>query len=369
MPDSILVVDDSRVSRRLLHGILSREGFEVQEAASGRDGIAMASAEPPGLILLDIDMPEIDGFEVCGALKGNPSTSEVPIVFLSSLDQAVQKVRGLELGAADYVTKPFDRAEVLARVKTQLRLSGLTRSLRAVNRELVRQRESLDEDLHAAAEIQRSLLPTMDRKRGPLEMTWRYMPCTSIGGDIFNVLELTDEETALYVADVAGHGVPSALVSISISHRLTGPLASGSGGGRRPRRDARAVEGSGAPRSRVPDRTLQSILHDQLSGPQHDQRSLTLLERRAPATAGGARRRHGSTDWTLAVRSSGWREALELRRGREPDSPPASGSSSTPTGSPRRPTARGTCSEVGPSKRRFVATRRTSGRGRLRAAR
>jgi sigma-B regulation protein RsbU (phosphoserine phosphatase) len=222
MSDSILVVDDSRVNRRLLRGILAHEGFEVREAANGREGIAQAVEQPPGLILLDIDMPVLDGFAVCGTLKGHPKTAEVPIVFLSSLDQASQKVRGLELGAADYVTKPFDRSEVVERVKTQLRLSGLTRSLRAVNSELVRQRKSLDEDLHAAAEIQRSLLPRADRKRGPLTMAWRYMPCTSIGGDIFNALELTAEETAFYVADVAGHGVPSALVSISISHRLSG---------------------------------------------------------------------------------------------------------------------------------------------------
>jgi phosphoserine phosphatase RsbU/P len=221
MPDSVLVVDDSRVNRRLLHSILAREGFEVREAANGREGIAQAVEEPPGLILLDIDMPVLDGFAVCGALKSDPRTTEVPIVFLSSLDEAAQKVRGLELGAADYVTKPFDRGEVVERVKTQLRLSGLTRSLRAVNHELVRQRERLDEDLHAAAEIQRSLLPRVDGLRGPLEMAWRYRPCTSIGGDIFNALELTAEETAFYVADVAGHGVPSALVSISISHRLS----------------------------------------------------------------------------------------------------------------------------------------------------
>ncbi len=230
MRDSILVVDDSRVSRRLLRGILAREGFDVLEAADGREGIAKAVAEAPGLILLDIEMPLLDGFEVCGALKSDPVTAEVPIVFLSSLDQAAQKVHGLELGAADYVTKPFDRSEVLERVKTQLRLSRLTRSLKQVNRELIRQRESLDADLHAAAEIQRSLLPGGDVETGPLEIAWRYQPCTSIGGDIFNVLQLTADETAIYIADVAGHGVPSALVSISISNQLTGRWLLGSVG-------------------------------------------------------------------------------------------------------------------------------------------
>jgi len=222
MQDSVLVVDDSRVNRTLLRGILAHEGFEVYEAADGEEGIAKAVEDSPGLILLDIDMPILDGFEVCGVLKKDPRTSDVPIVFLSSLDQAAQKVRGLELGASDYVTKPFDRGEVLERVKTQLRLSRLTRSLQEANRELVKQRASLDEDLHAAAEIQRSLLPRSTVETGPLDVAWRYAPCTSIGGDIFNTIQLTSEETAIYIADVAGHGVPSALVSISISHQLAG---------------------------------------------------------------------------------------------------------------------------------------------------
>ena len=222
MQDSVLVVDDSRVNRTLLRGMLAREGFEVLEAADGEEGITRAVEDTPGLILLDIDMPVLDGFEVCGLLKKDPRTCEVPIVFLSSLDQAAQKVRGLELGAADYVTKPFDRGEVLERVKTQLRLSRLTRSLQEANRELTKQQASLDEDLHAAAEIQRSLLPRYSGEAGPLDIAWRYAPCTSIGGDIFNTLQLTADETALYIADVAGHGVPSALVSISISNQLAG---------------------------------------------------------------------------------------------------------------------------------------------------
>ena len=222
MEDSVLVVDDSRVNRTLLRSILAHEGIEVLEAADGQEGIAMATESPPGLILLDIDMPVLDGFEVCGALKGDPKTAQVPIVFLSSFDKAEQKVRGLGLGAADYVTKPFDRAEVLERVKTQLRLRRLTHSLQAANSELIKQRASRDEDLRAAAEIQRSLLPRPDSVAGPLEIAWRYEPCASIGGDIFNAIELTADETAIYIADVAGHSVPSALVSISISNQLSG---------------------------------------------------------------------------------------------------------------------------------------------------
>lgn len=219
-PDRVLVADDSRVNRSLLKGILSRHGFEVLEAADGEAALVTARETLPELILLDIDMPLLDGFGVCSELKKHAETAEVPIIFLSSFDESEQKIKGLELGAADYVTKPFDRGEVLARVRTQLRVLHLTRSLRDANRELLRQRQSLDDDLHAAAEIQRSLLPDLGAEPS-LRADWRFRPCSSIGGDMFNRLRLNSRQTAFYIVDVAGHGVPSALVSISVNHRLS----------------------------------------------------------------------------------------------------------------------------------------------------
>lgn len=220
VPDRVLIADDSRVNRSLLRGILTRQGFEVLEAADGEAAILAARENQPDLILLDIDMPRRDGFGVCAELKCHSETAEVPIIFLSSFDQSEQKIHGLELGAADYVTKPFDRGEVLARVRTQLRMMHLTRSLREANHELQQQRQRLEDDLRAAAEIQRSLLPDLDSEPG-LVADWRFRPCSSIGGDIFNRIRLNDTQTAFYIVDVAGHGVSSALVSISVSHRLS----------------------------------------------------------------------------------------------------------------------------------------------------
>jgi PleD family two-component response regulator len=100
-PDRVLIADDSGVNRALLRGILTRQGFEVAEVADGDSALAAALEAPPELILLDIDMPRRDGFEVCAELKRHAQTAEVPIIFLSSFDQSEQKIRGLELGAAD----------------------------------------------------------------------------------------------------------------------------------------------------------------------------------------------------------------------------------------------------------------------------
>ena len=123
-------------------------------------------------------------------------------------------------GAPNYVTKPFDRGEVLARVRAQLKIARLTRELIGANEELVRKQDKLDEDLKAAAGIQRSLLPQSIPEVAALDMAWRFMPCDRIGGDIFNVVRLDEDHWGIYMLDVSGHGVPSALVSVSVSQML-----------------------------------------------------------------------------------------------------------------------------------------------------
>jgi len=110
----------------------------------------------PELILLDIMMPVKDGYEVCKELKNDPGNREIPVIFLSALSNAADKVKGLEIGAIDYVTKPFDHAEVLARVRVHLRIQRLTQALRAANRALAEKQAALDADLRAAGDIQRA---------------------------------------------------------------------------------------------------------------------------------------------------------------------------------------------------------------------
>ena len=129
MADKILVIDDSSDIHTLVKVRLSKEQFVIHCASDGAAGLAAAREFEPDLILRDIDMPERDGFAVCADLKGNPTTQDIPIIFLSGAASTKDKIRGLELGATDYVTKPFDPAELQARVRASLRTRELVELL------------------------------------------------------------------------------------------------------------------------------------------------------------------------------------------------------------------------------------------------
>lgn len=125
----ILVVDDTPASLKLLTELLHNEGYDVRSAISGELAIHSATSNPPELILLDIRMPVMDGFEVCRRLKAQPNTHDVPIIFVSALSETNEKVEGFELGAVDFVTKPYQREELLIRVRTHLEMTRLRNRL------------------------------------------------------------------------------------------------------------------------------------------------------------------------------------------------------------------------------------------------
>lgn len=135
---TVLVVDDSPMNVRLLVRQLEKENYRLLEAENGFRAYKVAVKEQPDVILLDVMMPGKDGFEVCSILKANEKTRDIPVIFLTAKTDTVDKIRGLELGAADYITKPFAPAEVLARVRTQLRI-------KALHEETLRQQRALSE--------------------------------------------------------------------------------------------------------------------------------------------------------------------------------------------------------------------------------
>lgn len=135
---SILIVDDTPANLDLLGRILSGAGYQIRKQSSGAMALTSAQAAPPDLILLDIKMPDMSGYRVCRQLKQQFSTAEIPIIFISALQDADDKVKAFESGAVDYISKPFHSKEVLARVATHLRLSMLQRRLEQQNRELER---------------------------------------------------------------------------------------------------------------------------------------------------------------------------------------------------------------------------------------
>jgi DNA-binding response OmpR family regulator len=133
---NILVVDDTRDILRLLIGILAERGYKVRPASNGRVALAAAQAEPPDLILLDIMMPEMDGYEVCERLKADERTSDIPVIFISAMDEVLDKVKAFSTGGVDYITKPFQVEEVLARVTAHITIRNQQKLLEAHNAEL-----------------------------------------------------------------------------------------------------------------------------------------------------------------------------------------------------------------------------------------
>jgi putative two-component system response regulator len=157
--DKILVVDDNPANLTLLQATLEGQGFRLLAARDGTSALAVAAQTSPDLVLLDIRMPEMDGYEVCRRLKSDPQTSEIPVIFLSALERTQDKVRGLELGAVDYITKPFQPEELIARVNTHLTLRCLQRRLRKANTDLTELNRGLAQKV---AEQSRELLRSRD---------------------------------------------------------------------------------------------------------------------------------------------------------------------------------------------------------------
>jgi len=224
MKPKILIVDDEVKNRKLLVSILAKEGYELAEAEDGEQAIESVLRNPLDLILLDVMMPKKDGYQVCAELKQNRSCVNTPIIFLSAKTETEDKVRGLNLGGADYIVKPFDKGELLARVRTQLKIRELTKEVMETNEELKQRQERIEEDLKAAAVIQQSLLPAQLISSPDMEIAWEFLPCEKIGGDLFNIHRLDDHHWAIYIFDVSGHGVSSAMVGVSV-YQMLNPMA------------------------------------------------------------------------------------------------------------------------------------------------
>lgn len=217
--DDILIVDDEVPNLQLLTQLLSEAGYQVRPATSPRLALKSALAKPPNLILLDVKMPEMDGFELCRRLKSNAATKDIPVIFLSSLRDTGDKVRGLQLGALDYVSKPFQPKEVIARVDTHLTIHRL-------RREVQNQRDQLEHELEVVSEVQRRLLPKRLPKIEGLNLAVHYETSRYAGGDYYDIIEITDNQWGIMVADAEGHSSPAAVLmamTCSLLHSYSEP--------------------------------------------------------------------------------------------------------------------------------------------------
>lgn len=206
---TILVVDDNPVNLQLLVQTLQGSGHRILAARTGRAALDIARRARPDLMLLDVMMPDVDGFEVCRAIKAQPETSDTIVIFLSALGEVKDKVAGLKLGAVDYVTKPIQAEEVLARVSSHLARQYLERELRS-------SRDRLDRELEGAAGMQRRILPPAMPVHPQVRFAAYYRTSRHAGGDYYDVLDLGGGCYGLMVSDVSGHGAPAAIVMAMI---------------------------------------------------------------------------------------------------------------------------------------------------------
>ncbi len=289
-PVDVVIAEDSRIQSRILQKRLQEAGYSVRAAPNGAEALELIKQQPPTIIISDIEMPEMTGYELCQAVKSDPQLKQIPLILLSTLSNPADIIAGLHAGADNYVTKPYESKYLLSRVESLLNtpvdsgddegadlevsLAGKTYRVRSgrqqvlnllistfenaveknnelirVNQELTLAKEQLTQwnrdltdlneklesantrmtrDLDAAAKVQQSLLPAAESGIAEAGLAWRYIPCDELAGDFLNYFSLDDKHMALFVVDVSGHGVASSLLSVTIGRVLTPQATSAS---------------------------------------------------------------------------------------------------------------------------------------------
>lgn len=202
---TILVVDDSPINVRLLETALSKEGYDVLTAENGPAARDIAATSRPDLILLDIMMPGEDGFAVIRFLKNNTTTTSIPVIFLTGVSEIESKIEGFELGAVDYILKPFHPREVLARVRLHLKLSIATNSLIASQAQKLRQVRKAQTQLLVSPQT----LPDA-------RFAVYYESLQEAGGDFYDVIPISRDIHGYLVADFSGHDISTSYLTASI---------------------------------------------------------------------------------------------------------------------------------------------------------
>lgn len=207
----ILVVDDDAGNREMLSRRLKRLGHTVAVAENGRRALETLAREPFDLMLLDLQMPEINGYEVLARVRGDEALRDLPIIVLSASDETSRVAHCIEMGAADYLAKPFEPVLLRARIDACLEKKKLRDRERAVQQRLAG-------ELAKAASYVSSLLPAP--LTGAVESEWCFHPSEQLGGDAFGHHWIDDDHLAIYLLDVCGHGVGAALLSVSVLNTL-----------------------------------------------------------------------------------------------------------------------------------------------------
>ncbi|NOZ23284.1 MAG: SpoIIE family protein phosphatase [Planctomycetes bacterium] len=229
----VLVVDDKPENIRILTSLLKGK-YRVMAATGGQKALEIASSETvPDLILLDVMMPKMDGHEVCRRLKADEKTREIPVIFITAMSEVKDETQGFELGAVDYIAKPFNPTIVDARVRTHLDLKEKNEiikqereQLATAHRQLSKAMSRVQADIQLAADVQRAMLPREEERPFPQALTIvsRYSPEMDVGGDFFDFKAIDDRHAGIILADVCGHGLQAAFITglIKTSFELAG---------------------------------------------------------------------------------------------------------------------------------------------------
>jgi sigma-B regulation protein RsbU (phosphoserine phosphatase) len=221
MADKILVIDDEFDILELVKLNLTADGFEVITASSGKEGWEKVKQETPDLILLDLMMPQMDGYEVMKKLNSDETFSSIPVIMLTALSKVDDKIKGLDAGADDYITKPFDLSELTARVKAVLKRTKKTKYvnplMRAMGDKFTEDKiEQLAYHLETAAKIQRQLLPEEAPKFDGIEIAGVLRSSMMVAGDFYDFIPLDEERLGVAICDIRGKGLPAAMLMMMV---------------------------------------------------------------------------------------------------------------------------------------------------------
>ena len=207
----ILVVDDEPRNVKILQIQLKARGYTVYTAADGLEALDVVEKEMPDIILLDINMPRMDGFEVVERIRANETTEFIPIVMITALrDTHENRIKSIEVGADDFIEKPFDSVEVLARVRSLLRIKQYQDTLAAHN-------SRLEDELQMARSVQEILIPQNGvQELSGFRIASRCCPEMAVGGDFYDIWEVAPNRLGVFISDVMGHGVSAAFVTVFI---------------------------------------------------------------------------------------------------------------------------------------------------------
>ncbi|MBN8710087.1 MAG: SpoIIE family protein phosphatase [Verrucomicrobia bacterium] len=210
---NLLVVDDNAENSHLLARTLERQGHRTMEVQNGLEALAVLAEKPVDLVLLDVLMPELDGYETLNRIKADAKLRHIPVIMISALDELQSVVRCIEAGAEDYLPKPFDPTLLRARVGASLDKKRFRDQEQAYLKQIDETRQRLQSELQEAARYVSSILP--EPTDTPFRIRWSYNPSMELGGDSFGYHWIDDDHFAIYLLDVCGHGVGAALLSVA----------------------------------------------------------------------------------------------------------------------------------------------------------